>query len=124
MNKTIVATTIHGEYKDVLLNKKYLRYSMKRIQSKDHRVATYKIYRISLSCFDDTNTIYIQNNRYDRLALGYYCQLWEKLFRQSKIFILILDLIRIAFLYFVIFFSKDIDLNSITLDNINLDDDG
>ena len=41
MNKTIVATTIHDEYKDVLLNKKYLRYSMKRIQSKDHRVATY-----------------------------------------------------------------------------------
>ena len=75
MNKTIVATIIHSEYKDVLLNKKYLRYSMKRIQSKDHRVATYKIYRISLSCFDDTNTIYIQNNRYDRLALGYYCQL-------------------------------------------------
>ena len=43
---------------------------MNRIQSKDHRIGTYEINQISLSCFDDK--IYIQNNGYDRLALG--CQ--------------------------------------------------
>ena len=34
-----------------------------RIQSKDHRIGTYEINKISLSCFDDK--IYIQNNRCD-----------------------------------------------------------
>ena len=45
---------------------------MKKIQSKDHRIETletYEINMISLSCFDDK--IYIQNNGYDGLALGY-----------------------------------------------------
>ena len=42
---------------------------MNRIQNKDHRVGTYEISEISLSCFDDT--IYIQNNGCDGLALGY-----------------------------------------------------
>ena len=48
------------EYKDVLLNNKCIRHSTNRIQSKDHRIATYEINRVSLSCFDDR--IYIQNN--------------------------------------------------------------
>ena len=34
MNRNVVATTRHKEYKDVLLNKKYFRDSMNRIQSK------------------------------------------------------------------------------------------
>ena len=59
----------HNEYKDVLLNKKYLRHSINRIQSKDHKIGTYQINKISLSCFDDK--IYIQNNGCDGLALGY-----------------------------------------------------
>ena len=42
---------------------------MNRIQIKDHRIGTYEIDKISLSCFDDK--IYIQNNGYDGLALGY-----------------------------------------------------
>ena len=49
-NKNIIATIIHNEYKDVLLNKKCTRHSMDRIQSKDHQIAKYEI---SLSCFDD-----------------------------------------------------------------------
>ena len=57
------------KYKDVLLNNKYLRYSMNRIQSKSHRIRTYEINIISLSCFDDK--IYIQNDGCDGLALGY-----------------------------------------------------
>ena len=60
---------LHNEYKDVLLNKKCIRHSKNRIQSKDNRIRTYEINKISLSCFDDK--IYIQNNGYDGIDLGY-----------------------------------------------------
>ena len=40
VNKDVVATISHNEYKDILLNKKCLRYSMNRIQSKDHKTGT------------------------------------------------------------------------------------
>ena len=43
----------HREYLDVLYNKKVVRHSMKRIQSKLHEIGTYDIFKISLSCFDD-----------------------------------------------------------------------
>ena len=69
VNKNVVATTSHYKYKEVLLNNKWKRHSVKRIQSKGHRIGTYEINKISLSCFDDK--IYIQNNGYDGLALGY-----------------------------------------------------
>ena len=70
VNRNVVATISHNEYQDVLLNKKCLRHSMNRIQSKDHRIGTYEISKISLSCFDDK--IYIQNNGWDELACGYW----------------------------------------------------
>ena len=57
VNKTVVATINHDDYNDVLLNKKWLRHSMNRIQSKDHRIRTYEINKISLSCFDDKTYI-------------------------------------------------------------------
>ena len=38
----------HNEYEDVLLKKKCLRHSTNRIQSKDHRIGTYEIKKISL----------------------------------------------------------------------------
>ena len=37
-NKKVIATISHNKYKDILLNKKCLRHSMNRIQSKDHRI--------------------------------------------------------------------------------------
>ena len=43
----------HKEFVDVLFNKKMIRHNMKRIQSKLHRIGTYDICKISLSCFDD-----------------------------------------------------------------------
>ena len=46
---------------------------MNIIQSEDHRIGTYKINKTYLSCFDDT--IYILNNGYKRLALGYQMKL-------------------------------------------------
>ena len=42
----------HKKYLDVLFNKKVVRHSMKRIQSKLHEIGTYDIFKISLSCFD------------------------------------------------------------------------
>ena len=69
MNKNVVETISHKEYKDVLLNNKCIRHSMNRVQSKDNTIGTYEINKISLSCCDDK--IYIQNNEYDELALGY-----------------------------------------------------
>ena len=38
VNKNVVVTIGHNEYKDVLLNKKCLRQSMNRIQSKEHKM--------------------------------------------------------------------------------------
>ena len=48
---------------------------MNRTQGKDYRMETYEINKISLSCLDDK--IYMQNNEYDELALGYHSYLWK-----------------------------------------------
>ena len=66
LNKSAISL---NEYKDVLLNEKCLRHSVNRIQSKDHRIGTDEINKISLPCFNDK--IYIQNNGYDGLTLCY-----------------------------------------------------
>ena len=43
----------HGEFYDVLFDKKVVTHNMKRIQAKKHRLGTYDICKVSLSCFDD-----------------------------------------------------------------------
>ena len=58
VNRNVIATISHGEYKDVLMNKKSLSHSLNWIQSKDRR--TYEINKISLPYFDEK--MYIQNN--------------------------------------------------------------
>ena len=45
--------TEFNKLKDVLFNKKIIRHKMKRIQSKKHKLGTFEIGKISLSCFDD-----------------------------------------------------------------------
>ena len=50
----------HNENKDVLFNKKCIRHSINRTESKENRIGTYKINKISFSCSDDK--VYIQNN--------------------------------------------------------------
>ena len=69
VNKNVVATISHNEYKDILLNNKCIRHLMNRIQSKDHRIGTCEVNKTSLSWFHDK--IYTQNNGYGGLALGY-----------------------------------------------------
>ena len=51
--KGVNIVTEFNEFKDVLFNKKVIRHKMKRIQAKKHKIGTYEIDKISLSCFDD-----------------------------------------------------------------------
>ena len=62
MNKNIK----HKELIVVLFNKKVIRYNMKRIQSKLHRIGTCDVFEISLSCFDDKR--YILDSGVNNLA--------------------------------------------------------
>ena len=55
-----------NEYEDVLFDKKIIRCKMKRIQSKKHKISTYDVNKISLSCFDDKR--YILNDGITTLA--------------------------------------------------------
>ena len=58
VNKNVVSTINHTEYKDFSLNDNCIRHSMNSIQNKDDIIGTYEINEISLSCFDDK--MYIQ----------------------------------------------------------------
>ena len=51
--KGVNIATAFNEFNDILYNKKVVRHKMKRIQSKKHKIRTYQINKISLSCFDD-----------------------------------------------------------------------
>ena len=51
--KGVNIATEFNKFKDVLFNEKITRHKMKRIQSKKHKLGTYEIDKISLSCFDD-----------------------------------------------------------------------
>ena len=53
VTRNVVATTNHNEYRDVLLNKRYMRHSINRLQSKNHTIGTYEVNKISLSYFDE-----------------------------------------------------------------------
>ena len=50
--KAVSIATEFDKFKDVLFNKKIIRHKMKRIQSKKHKLGTYEIAKIPLSCFD------------------------------------------------------------------------
>ena len=68
VNKNVVATISHQEYKDISLNKKCLRQPINTIQSKDYRIETYEINKICLVLMIKYTS---KNNGYDGLALGY-----------------------------------------------------
>ena len=51
--KGVSIATEFDKFKDVLFNEKNIRHKMKRIQSKKHKLGTYEIDKISLSCFDN-----------------------------------------------------------------------
>ena len=51
-----IATEVN-EFKDVLFNKKIIKNKMKRICAKQHKIGTYEVDKISLSCFDDKRQV-------------------------------------------------------------------
>ena len=51
--KGVSVATEFEKFKDFLFNKKIIIQKIKRIQSKKHKLGTYQINKISLSCFDD-----------------------------------------------------------------------
>ena len=53
VNSVAVNNLKHKEYLDVLINKKIMRHIMKRIQSELHKIGTYDVCKIPLSCFDN-----------------------------------------------------------------------
>ena len=58
INKNVVEKVEDKVYEDVLFNSsKIMRHKMKRIHSKLHKIGTYNICKISLSCFDDKRYI-------------------------------------------------------------------
>ena len=57
VNKIVVKNIRDKEYIEVLFNKNLLRHKVKRIQSKLHRIGTYDVCEISLTCFDDKRYI-------------------------------------------------------------------
>ena len=57
VNKNVPTNTRHKRFVDVLFKKKLIRHRMKRIQSKLHRIGTFDVCKISLSCFDDKRYI-------------------------------------------------------------------
>ena len=69
VHKMFLLTECQNEYTDVSLNKKYVLYSMNRTESKNHKIGTYGINKISLSCFD--GKICILDNRINVLTLYY-----------------------------------------------------
>ena len=56
----------HKKFDDVLFSKKVIRHNMKKSQSKLHKIETYDVYKISLSCFDDK--IFVLNDGVNILA--------------------------------------------------------
>ena len=51
--KGVSIATEFDKLKDVLFNEKIIRQTMKRIQNKKHKLGSYEIDEISLSCFDN-----------------------------------------------------------------------
>ena len=47
----------HKEYVNVLFDRGLVRHRMKNIQSKFHKIGTYDVRKISLSCFNDRHYI-------------------------------------------------------------------
>ena len=61
--KGVSIGTEFDKFKDSLFNEKIIKYNMKRIQSKKHKLRTYEIDKIYLSCFDDKRYVLVDEIR-------------------------------------------------------------
>ena len=74
--KRVNIATEFNEYKDILFNK-ITRHKMRRIQSKKHKIGTYEINKILLSCFGDKRFV---------LDDGVHCLFSQRFKEVKKIF--------------------------------------
>ena len=59
IKKNVIKNNImHDDYKETLFNNKQMYHKMKTIRSDNHELGSYKINKVSLSCFDDKRYIY------------------------------------------------------------------
>ena len=71
IKKNIIKKNItHENYKNVLFNNEQMHHTMKTIRSNKHQLESYKLNKVSLSCFDDKR--YIHNNGITSYAYGHY----------------------------------------------------
>ena len=71
IKKNVIKNNIkHEDYKQTLFNNEQIHHKMKTIRSKNHKLGSYEINEVSLSCFDDKR--YISNDGIKSLAYGHY----------------------------------------------------
>ena len=90
-SESSTAKGVNIEFKDVLFNKKIIKHKMKRIQAKKHKIGTYEIDKISLSCFDDKR--YVLDDGVN--TLGYFHKNCNKNVIKIKINIIMIIIIMI-----------------------------
>ena len=67
INKNVVNDELkYEDYKNVLLSGSHKRHEMDRMQSQVHNIRTYRINKVSLSCYNDKN--YILEGEYHKLS--------------------------------------------------------
>ena len=71
IKKNVIKNEIkYEDYRNTLLNNQQMYHGMKTIRSKNHRLGSYEINEVSLSCFDDKR--YIHENGITSYAYGHY----------------------------------------------------
>ena len=71
IKKSVVKKAIrHKNYREVLFNSQQLHHNMKAIRSSSHQLHSYKINKVSLSCFDDKR--YLLDDGIESSAYGHY----------------------------------------------------
>ena len=71
IKKNVIKKDImHDDYKKTLINEEQMRHKMRTIRSVKHKLQSFEINKISLSCFDDKH--YIHDNGTGSYAYGHY----------------------------------------------------
>ena len=71
IKKNVIKKDImHDDYKKTLINEEQMRHKMRTIRSVKHKLQSFEINKISLSCFDDK--CYIHDNGMSSYAYGHY----------------------------------------------------
>ena len=83
--KGVNVATEFEKFKVVLFNEQIIRHKMKRIQSKKHKLGTYEIDKISLSCFVDKT--YMLDNEIRTLA--YFLKIVSQVVKTLKKIVMI-----------------------------------